>query len=85
MEGAALFHQTPPPVACYDGTMLPDEINRQCTPSQLRVKPRSTGKWLKEQYLPAIKMHTTRPDEVENVQTWTAVMVRSMVLVEESS
>jgi len=38
------FPQTSLPVACYDGTMLRCEINRQCTPAQLRVKPRSTGK-----------------------------------------
>jgi hypothetical protein len=50
LEGAALFRQ-PPQVACYDATMLPAEINRQCTPAQLQVKPRSTGKWLKRLYL----------------------------------
>jgi hypothetical protein len=51
LEGAALFRQTSPPVACYDGTMLLDEINRQCTRAQLPVKPMSTGKWLKERHL----------------------------------
>jgi hypothetical protein len=36
--------QISPPVACYDDTMLPGEINRQCTLAQLPVKQRSTGK-----------------------------------------
>src|SRR6476646_1090273 len=32
------FPPDPPSVACYDGTLLPDEINRQCTPAHLRMK-----------------------------------------------
>lgn len=47
LEGAVLFPQPSVPVTCYDGTMLRDEINRQCTPAQLEVKRKSTGKWMK--------------------------------------
>jgi len=32
-----LFHQSLALVACYDGTMRRDEINRQCTPAHLGV------------------------------------------------
>jgi hypothetical protein len=56
------FRQIPPPVACYDGTMLPDEINRQCTPAQLRVKPRSTGKLMKINYLATLT--TRKPSQL---------------------
>jgi hypothetical protein len=41
-------------VACYDGTLLLDEINRQCTPAHLRIKQRSTGKFQKKRYLDEI-------------------------------
>lgn len=34
-------------VACYDGTLLPIDFNRQCTRGQLAVKRRSTGKYQK--------------------------------------
>jgi hypothetical protein len=44
LEGAAAFHQSLALVACYDGTMRRDEINRQCTPAHLEVKRKSTGK-----------------------------------------
>src|SRR5579859_257923 len=49
------FPPDPPPVACYEGTLLPDEINRQCTPAQLQVKPRSTAKRQKRRYLDGIE------------------------------
>src|SRR4051794_6182394 len=54
------FPPDPPSVACYDGTMPPAEINRQCTPAQLWVNPRSTGKSLKERHLQEIEMQTTK-------------------------
>jgi hypothetical protein len=54
------FRQSRRRLACYDGTMLPEEINPQCTPAQLRVKLKSTRNVDEIDIFTGIEMQTAK-------------------------